>query len=980
VHLTKITDALGQITSIVYNENGYATEVHDPFGRQALFEYDVNGNLTRITDMGGYWSSFSYDANVYLTSVGNQRGTWLFYIEPADIFNAYPDTYPSPGREMFANERVTITNPLGGKEEFFYYGGCDIYGLLPGPAGCGVGWYVSPRHYVTWEDNDINNYVSKSPKIIYHYSVSTSGSGQINQRYYPDGGTELFEFDPMTGKGSKYSDQLGYETNFLYNDKGSITSLTEPLGNVTTYTYGPNGFDPGAISTGLGSVSLLYDSARNLRSVTDRLGNTYTFTYNQYGQKTSVTDPAGSVSSFVYFGPSHQSRYRLKQMEENGKVIEANSYDSIGRAISRTDATGLTMRYSYDNLNRLTAVTYPDNRQVRIAYSSFSPWLIESVYDRSALVTRYEYDFLNRLIATHYHDGSVIRNEYDADGNLIRLIDENSNVTSFEYDDMNRMTRRTFGDSKMETYKYDAAGLLIKTTGARGIAASYTYDANHNRASISYSDGTSPVTYTYDAYNRMVGRTDGVGSYTFAYNANHQLTSTDGPWENDAFSYTYDNLGRLIGIQLQGSELIVFDYDSFWRLHELKVGQGSFIYGYETGSPSPLIASTSRPNGSVTSFSYDLLNRIVMWTDKASTQQPLSSYAYTYDAHDQIGNEIETSGLSLPAASASSVTYQYNNLNQLRSSATPDRTFAYDDDGNMIRGYTPDGYPFSAAFDAESRLKSIDYSDGASINHHIDYQYSGDDFLARMTVDGAETRFIRSGLTPLQERDGSNNIGRSFVWDPFAEGGIGGLLEIVQNGQRYYPFYDGRGNVKGLIDPAQNITVKYEYDPFGFLLGKTGSIEQPYRFSTKSFDEKIGLSYYGYRYYLPLLGRWINRDPLREAGGSNLYNFVDSDPINSIDPWGLKGKGKGKGGTKFPKTQGDYDKCVSNCEKNFPDWKDQNGCKPGKDAFSFDNCLKALCGPPPRLNQDMCGGYCGGDTLVTWAGWRCKQGDQFCYR
>jgi uncharacterized protein RhaS with RHS repeats len=45
--------------------------------------------------------------------------------------------------------------------------------------------------------------------------------------------------------------------------------------------------------------------------------------------------------------------------------------------------------------------------------------------------------------------------------------------------------------------------------------------------------------------------------------------------------------------------------------------------------------------------------------------------------------------------------------------------------------------------------------------------------------------------------------------------------------------------------------------------------------------------YYLYRFYSPQLGRWINRDPIEEAGGINLYGFVGNDPVNYWDPLGL---------------------------------------------------------------------------------------------
>ena len=48
-----------------------------------------------------------------------------------------------------------------------------------------------------------------------------------------------------------------------------------------------------------------------------------------------------------------------------------------------------------------------------------------------------------------------------------------------------------------------------------------------------------------------------------------------------------------------------------------------------------------------------------------------------------------------------------------------------------------------------------------------------------------------------------------------------------------------------------------------------------------------GVFYYGFRYYSPELGRWINRDPIEEDGGSNLYGFVGNDGVGEIDTLGL---------------------------------------------------------------------------------------------
>ena len=91
-----------------------------------------------------------------------------------------------------------------------------------------------------------------------------------------------------------------------------------------------------------------------------------------------------------------------------------------------------------------------------------------------------------------------------------------------------------------------------------------------------------------------------------------------------------------------------------------------------------------------------------------------------------------------------------------------------------------------------------------------------------------------------------------------------------------------------------SLDAKYEYGAFGEPLrvgGAAIAADNPFRYSTKYTDTESGLIYYGFRYYSPSLGRFLNRDPIGEEGGTNLYGFVENDPVNGGDYLGLERRG-----------------------------------------------------------------------------------------
>ncbi len=110
---------------------------------------------------------------------------------------------------------------------------------------------------------------------------------------------------------------------------------------------------------------------------------------------------------------------------------------------------------------------------------------------------------------------------------------------------------------------------------------------------------------------------------------------------------------------------------------------------------------------------------------------------------------------------------------------------------------------------------------------------------------------------------------------------------------------NGYGGASGDDWHADRLVGRYEYSPFGEVVGPDDdadgdwrddagafATDNPFRFSTKWHDDAIGVSDFGARMYSATLARFLNRDPIAEAGGVNLYAFAGNDPVNRVDPFG----------------------------------------------------------------------------------------------
>ncbi len=219
--------------------------------------------------------------------------------------------------------------------------------------------------------------------------------------------------------GARY---FGYD-----DDTGRLTSVTDPMGRITTYEYDALGrrkkiVEPAPESGGsLPQTLFTYDNRDNLVSVTDAEGRTITSVYDDFGQCIEQNSPDSGLTR--------------------------NTYDIPGNITSRTDANGVTTHYSYDAENRVTAIDYPGtDHDVTFTYDQGENGMgrrtgmvdasgtytytydvrghlttEKKVIDNATYYVRYGYDAAGRLTSITYPDGMVVMYNRDAVGNVVGI-------------------------------------------------------------------------------------------------------------------------------------------------------------------------------------------------------------------------------------------------------------------------------------------------------------------------------------------------------------------------------------------------------------------------------------------------------------------------------------------------------------------------------------------------------------------------------
>jgi RHS repeat-associated protein len=892
--ITEITDLNGNATTFAYDATGKLATVTDSASRITTFTYDADNRLSTITDPAGKDYIFSYNGNLLSSVTWPDNSNWQYTYDANGFMQTKTDPLGKITTYTYDDQQRVLagTDSAGAKTVAYPAGATTVNSTQVTDENGGVWTYTHDSHngYMTQMTDPLGKVTT------YEYDANRNRTKETA----PDGSITRYTYD-AAGNRLSMTDALGNTTTYSYNALGQVTSSTDPLGRTTTSSYNNKGQLTKTVD-GIGRQTIYtYDTKGNLLSVTNPQNQTSSYTYDAAGNQVSATDFTGATTTFTY--------------------------DGMGNMLTQTDALGKVTTFEYDGRYRLAKVTDPLGNATSYAYDVKGNKTSQT--DANGNVTRFEYDDQGHLTKTIDPQDNSTTYSYGTSGcsscgggtnKLTSLTDAKGQTTSYQYDLAGHLTQETDPLSKNTIYGYDTVGNMVTRTDANNSTITYSYDALKRLTKKTYPDA-STVNYNYDSVGRLTSASNADVTYSYAYDNADRVTSvTDS--RGYTIAYRYDLLGNRTAMTLQPNtpdqRITTYGYDSAGRLTTIGSNAGVFTYGYDTLGRR---TSIKYPNNITAAYVYDDASRLTSLTHSAPSAT-IASYSYTHDnvgnrtskaatefeqylydtvyrlltvtapkpetlSYDQVGNR--NSG---PGAKDSG--YLYNAGNQMTRGRKLD--YQYDDNGNQVTKTVPSATDknWTQSWDFENRLSKMEKSKGTD-KRTVSFNY---DPTGRRI--GKQISTIADGVTKTQTyayvydndniilevfTDESSTITKTF----YTHGaGVDEHLALERNSQNFYFHSDGLGSVTTITDINRNIVQSYSYDSFGMLTQKM-SFANSYTYTGREWDKETGLYYYRARYYDPMEGRFISKDPAGNVDGPNQYSYVQNNPINMVDPTGMVG-------------------------------------------------------------------------------------------
>jgi RHS repeat-associated protein len=936
---TRITDSLGNVSLVKFDENRLPLCEIDPLDGVTIFEYDDFGRTVAVTDPEGLRTGFAYD----------ERGNLVVLVRADDTKVALSyDEY----------DRMTeLRTPDGSAWQQRY----DSNGLLV-------------------EQRDPAQALTR-----FNYSPRGQLVEQINAR---QAATQV-RYD-RHGLVAAVTDALGNVSHYEHDARGWLCKQRDALGGASQYQYDAKGRLLEIHGAQGAAILCEYDAEDNLTCYTDEAGAQTRISYVGIGQVARRLQPDGNSVKFRY-DTEEQLAEVINQRGESyrvvrdalGRVIEEVDYwgqskkfeyDSAGRLTGSSDALGQRLAFCTDKLGRITRRTLPDirwpgklvhedfnydprgrlvelrnaHRTIKRGYDAVG-YLVEEVQDGFRI--GFGYDAVGNRVLRETSAGNVIKAEFDACDRVIGIAINDASPIRIERDALGRATREQLSSELVRHFAYDGRNLLTAQAVLRDAAplfeTRYEHDATGNLTRRSDSVNGDDE-YRYDALGRLLAHTDPMGRIDrfFADPAGDRLRTEvkqaqarkvvgsddepQGHWTreggSDGVHYVFDRAGDLVAtrkLNVATPDQIELTWDGNHRLAE------------------------SRRNGQATHYGYDPLGRRVFKRNPAHTTW------FFWDG-DALLAEVQQANDAPEAApvwvdniaSLIEVRRRQRQIAKLHSQAREyvyyPETFvplALIDPAVALPGRQT-AAPTAARSEVHSvsTPESIGQADAAPLPGTAEQpqpSVSRKEAAVPMRVGGAGMGSL-GGMSLGARSEPTVTKAVNAPMGGLGSGGMGMLgggkkpaasnapvgaanltpqpaNERVDFPLAAEPMLASETEPAASIEDAAPVETKaillYVNDTNGCpnrLLTDTGQlvwaaqlsawaevrsisvdvVRNNLRLQGQYFDEETGLNYNRYRYYDPKLGQFIGQDPLTLQAGENLYDFAPS-AINWMDALGL---------------------------------------------------------------------------------------------